>query len=453
MKMTHTPFVALALMSLAACDAVRPLPSPNEPERVLEVAVFEGGYGIEWHRKIAEQFNKEHEADNIRVELWGDPRTADIIKPRLLRGDPPDLILDERLPLWLLIAADKLLPFEEALEKNPAGANRPWATLFANGMLDTFRSQDQVYAVPAAAGVWACWYDARLFRTNGWEVPATWAEFLALCDAIKKEGISPVTLQGKYISFYGWNTYVSLVHRVGGLAAINRINALEPGAFSHPDAVRAAKLFQQLAGDYLQPGALAMTHTESQLQFVKNQAAMIFCGIWLENEMKETIAPGFELRAFKIPPVAGGKGNPKLLHAQGMEYLFVPADARYPEIAFEFARYLVSPANAADMAASIGVISPLEGATPRDSVSAALQSVLDIMQASPAIYNVRVRSLLPEWTAQTMNTAMAALLRGEITPEAFGKSMDDGLANALKKPDLVIPPHRPYDLAANGERE
>lgn len=451
MKKLSITILALAVVGLAACDAVRPLPSPDEVERVIEVAVFEGGYGIEWHQTIAERFNEERKADNIRVELWGDPRTADIIKPRLLRGDPPDLILDERLPLWLLIAADKLLPFEEELAIAPVGTDRAWGSLFANGMLDTFRSGDRVYAVPAAAGVWACWYDARLFREHGWTPPATWAEFLTLCEAIKQEGIAPVTLQGKYVSFYAWNTYVSLIHRVGGLAAINRINALQSGAFSHPDVVHAAALFQQLARDFLQPGALAMTHTESQLQFVKSQAAMIFCGIWLENEMKGSTPPGFELRAFKIPRVEGGRGNPALLHAQGMEYLFVPADARYPELAFEFARYLVSPANAPDMAENIGVISPLEGATPRDAVSPALRSVLDIMEASPAIYNVRVRSLLPEWTAQTMITAMAALLRDEVTPAEFCRIMDQGLSTALEKPDLVIPPHRPYNLAANGE--
>src|SRR5690606_15447184 len=131
--------------------------------------------------------------------------------------------------------------------------------------------------------------------------------------------------QGKY-PIYGWWTYVCLLQRCGGLAAINRVNAMEPGAFSHPDAVRAARLMQDMAVDHFQRGAMAMNHTESQLQFVNNSAAMIFCGTWLENEMKDSIGPGFELRCFDIPAVENGKGNPDLIYAHGQEFFLVPAD-------------------------------------------------------------------------------------------------------------------------------
>ncbi len=419
----------------------------------MEVAIFEGGYGIGWHQMMAQRFNEENRDRGVRVELWGDPRTANIIKPRLLRGDPPDLILDERLPLWLLIARDKLTPFTDALGQSTPGSDKPWGELFAQGMLDMFRSDGEVYALPAAYGAWTGWYDAGMFREHGWEPPESWEELLDLCEKIQAAGIAPIAMQGKYASFYAWNTYISLVQRVGGLAAINRINALEPTAFSHPDAVEAARLLQDLAVRFMQRGAMAMTHTESQLHFVQGNAAMIFCGIWLENEMKDTTPPDFEMRAFTVPPIEGGKGNPRLFHGQGMEYLFVPSDARYPELAFEFARFLVSPDAAAGMGESIGVISPLAGATPRESVSPALQTVMDLIDACDGIFNVRARMLLPEWTAQVMHAATSDLLRGTITPEEFGRQLDDGIATALEDPDLIVPGYAPYDAALLGESE
>ena len=445
--------LAISIALLCGCgDAIRRLPAPDDPERVVEVAIFEGGYGIGWHTKMAEQFNRENADRGIRIELWGDPRTADIIKPRLLRGNPPDLILDERLPLWLLIASDKLTPFTDALGIPPPGSDKPWGDLFDQGMLDMFRSGDDVYALPAAYGAWVMWYDAKMFREHGWTPPATWDELLALCEKIQAAGIAPWTLQGKYPYFYGWNTYVSMLQRTGGLASINRINALEPGAFSHPDALEAARLLQELAVKYLQRGAMAMTHTESQLQFVQGNAAMVFCGLWLENEMKDSSPPDLEMRAFTVPAVEGG-GNPRLFHGQGMEYVFVPRDAKHPDVAFEFARYLVSPAAAPDMGRSIGVISPLEGATPRDSVSVAQQSVLDIIDASDGLFNVRLYMLFPGWRTQVMGGAIAALMRGEITPEEFGKRLDDGIIAALADPDVIVPPFQPYDAAALGESE
>jgi N-acetylglucosamine transport system substrate-binding protein len=451
-RIGFTGVIVIGLCGLAVffSDAVRPI-DDRQDERVVEVAIFEGGFGIGWHTKMAEQFSRENADRGIRIELWGDPRTADIIKPRMLRGNPPDLILDERLPLWLLIASDKLTPFTDALAVAPPGSHRPWGELFDQGMLDMFRSGEDVYALPAAYGAWVVWYDAKMFREHGWTPPKTWSELLALCEKIQAAGIAPWTLQGKYPYFYGWNTYVAMVQRTGGLAAINRINAVEPGAFSHPDAVEAARLLQELALKYLQRGAMAMTHTESQLQFVQGNAAMVFCGLWLENEMKDSAPPGLEMRAFTVPAVDGGKGNPRLFHGQGMEYLFVPRDAKHADIAFEFARYLVSPAAAPDMGRSIGVISPLAGATPRDSVTPAQQSALDIIDASDGLFNVRVYMLFPAWRTQVMGGAIAALLRGEITPEEFGKRLDDGIAAALQDPDVIVPPFQPYDAAALGE--
>ncbi len=444
---------ALFTICLCSCDAIRRVPSEEEAERVVEVAIFEGGYGIGWHQTMAERFNAANRDRGVRIELWGDPRTADIIKPRLLRGDPPDLILDERLPLWLLIARGQLTPFTEALGQSTPGSDKPWGDLFARGMLDMFRSDGEVYALPAAYGAWTGWYDARMFREHGWEPPETWQELLDLCKEIEAAGIAAWTLQGKYPSFYAWNTYVGLVQRVGGLAAINRINALDAVAFSHPDAVEAARLLQDLALRFMQRGAMAMTHTESQLHFVQGNAAMIFCGIWLENEMKDTTPPDFEMRSFTMPAVEGGKGNPRLFNGQGMEYLFVPSDARYPELAFEFARFMVSPDAAAEMGESIGVISPLAGATPRESLTPALQSVLDVIEASDGIFNVRVYMLFPAWRTQVMGVAIADLLRGEITPEEFGRRLDAGIAAALQDPDVIVPGHAPYDTALLGESE
>jgi N-acetylglucosamine transport system substrate-binding protein len=442
---TSIVLVSVGFGLLVGSDTITRLSTDTQKEKVIEVAIFEGGYGIQWHQKMADRFNALHKDRSIRIELWGDPRTADIIKPRLLRGNPPDLILDERLPLWLLIGANKLTPYADALQQPPAGSTESWESQFAPGMLDMFNSNGNVYAIPAAYGAWTCWYDAKLFRDNGWSPPATWDEFIELCQTIKESGLAPIALQGKYASFYAWNTLVALIQRVGGLEAINRINALDPDAFSHPDVVEASRLFQELVTNYFQPGCMAMTHTESQLQFVNRQAAMIFCGIWLENEMKDTVPADFEMRTFTIPVPANGKGNPNFLHGQGMEFLFVPQDAAHPDEAFEFARFLVSPENAADMGESIGVISPLKGATPAESVTPALQSVLDIINRSEGIFNVRVYMLFPAWRSQVMNTAIGDLCRGDISPEEFGRALDVGLQKAVEETDLIIPDHIPFN--------
>jgi len=442
--------VAVPAIFLAGCDAVRRIPDAADDTKVIEAGFFEGGYGIQWHIKIAAQFNAIMQQERVRVELWGDARITEKIKPRLLRGDPPDVYVLSDFPTWRLIAAGKLHPFDEVLDKAAFGGTTPWRDLFIPGTLDMYTSNGHVYSIPSAFGAWACWYDARLFREHGWTVPKTWAEFDALCAAIQAAGIAPVAFQGKYPN-YAWMTYISMAQRCGGLAALNRMNNTEPGAFSHPDAVRAARLLQDMAVRHYQKGAMAMTHTESQLQFVNGQAAMIWCGIWIVNEMKLNTPPAFEMRCFTMPSVEGGKGNPHLLYGEGAEWMYVPAEARYPREALEFCRYLVSPENGPDMGSCIGVISPLRGATPRASVGPALQSVLDIMDDAPGIFTCRLPLLFLEWNQQVVQPALAALMQGEIAPEEFGRRLDDGVTVAQRDPDVIIPPCTPYDPARFGE--
>jgi N-acetylglucosamine transport system substrate-binding protein len=438
------------LLYIGAREVVQARTQSSSGEREIEVALFEGGYGIYWHDKIAGYYEKERAGEGIRVNLWGDPRVAEKIKPRLLRGDPPDVILVGGMPIWLLISTGKLHPFDAALDAPSPGSDQPWRDLFVPGILNSFTSDGHVYAVPNALGAWSCWYNAGLFQERGWEVPRTWDEFNRLCEQIRTEGIAPLAFQGKY-PLYAWWTFASLIHRCGGLETMNRLNDFEPGAFTHSDVVRAAQLLQDMAVNHFQVGAMAMTHTESQLQFVNGKAAMIFCGVYLENEMKESTPPDFQMRCFNVPAVKGGKGNPLLFNGEGGEWLFLPADANYPGLGAEFCRYMISPRHAADMGSSIGALSPLQGATPREAVTPALQSVLDMMDQAPGVFSLRHSTLLLTWTNQTLVPELAALLDGGRTPEAFCQNLENAVQRAVNVPDAIIPPFIPYDPAQFGE--
>ena len=57
------------LCILAGCDAVHRVGAGADSKKVIEVAVFEGGYGIGWHQKIAAKYSQMHAADGIRVDL------------------------------------------------------------------------------------------------------------------------------------------------------------------------------------------------------------------------------------------------------------------------------------------------------------------------------------------------------------------------------------------------
>ncbi|MES2462216.1 MAG: hypothetical protein V4671_16645 [Armatimonadota bacterium] len=76
--------IALLAGAAAGCRIERARP---KGEITLEVAIFEGGYGLDWHRAMAREYEKVN--PTIRVHLWGDPRVDEKIKPRILRRNPP----------------------------------------------------------------------------------------------------------------------------------------------------------------------------------------------------------------------------------------------------------------------------------------------------------------------------------------------------------------------------
>ena len=71
-----------------------------------------------------------------------------------------------------------------------------WSGL--NGMSDGFRSASsgldgKQYFVPFYFYPWAVHYRKSLFADNGYSIPATWAEFTALCDTMVADGITPLS--------------------------------------------------------------------------------------------------------------------------------------------------------------------------------------------------------------------------------------------------------------------
>lgn len=402
----------------------------------LEVAVFEGGYGIEWHKNVARNYERLH--PGIQINLWGDPRVDEKIKPRVLRRDPPDLV-SCNLPVWKLIVADKLYPLDQALDTPAYGQNRSWRDSLTHGILNDFQYQGKTYAMPSNLGCWVCWYDKRQFRKYGWQVPKTWGAFMQLCAKIKADGVAPLAFQGKY-PYYAWATLLSLYQRLVPFERWYAMQDLKPGAFEDPEFIHAARLMQEMTTQYFEPGALAMTHTESQLEWVNGRAAMVFCGLWLKNEMKKAIPPGFEMACFPVPMVEGGQGDPNAIYAGGAESFFIFRDAKHPREAADFLKYMMSLEPARDYIKRLDTLSPVRDSEKGMTISPELQSAVDVMDRSSRIYSDRLSGLYLEFNKGVVQDGLADLIAAKCTPEQFGQRLEAGIEAVRRNPEIYKPP-------------
>ncbi|HEU4752397.1 MAG TPA: extracellular solute-binding protein, partial [Armatimonadota bacterium] len=188
--------------TLAGCvhpiQESRSVAEERPTDGVLDVQVFQGGYGVDFFERAAREYEAAH--PGVRINLKGDPRIWEQLRPRFVAGEPPGLTF----PGWgmdhyALIYEHQALPLNEALLTTPYGEDRgTWRDSFLPELLKLGEYQGQVYLMPYYVNLNGWWYNVRLFEQNGWQPPQTYEELLALGEKIKAKGIAPLTYQGKY---------------------------------------------------------------------------------------------------------------------------------------------------------------------------------------------------------------------------------------------------------------
>jgi len=431
--------LAALLLAAAGCEKAQ---TGSDGPATLEFAIFEGGYGLGWHERTSRAY--EALAPGVRVSLWGSPRVSEKLRPRILRGNPPELALCD-LPIWLLMQGGKLRPLD--LSRPAYGQpGKTWGDTFLPGVLDLTTYQGHCLAIPTEFGGWVIWYDRKLWRDRGWQVPRTWADFERVCQEIKKAGLAPFAFQGKYPS-YAIGTFFGLVQRAGGLEAFAATQNLEPGAWLAPPVAEAARLMQHIALDYFDPNCMALSHIESQMEFVNRRCAMVACGLWLKHEMEQNTPPDFELSCFDLPPLR--PDVPYMWQGGGSHICMVFRDAPHAEQAEDFLRFLTSRQNMARWIEHSGSLAPVRGAADDVALPPDLKAAKELMDKAAYSFQSRLSFFYPG-LGQTMVDQIRFLITGQCRPEAFCQAMEAACQTVRGNPR--IPKAPPMEVPAKFRR-
>ncbi len=174
----------------------------------------------------------------------------------------------------------------------PAGVNPDLA--------DAFTVDGKIYGAPATVLYNGIYYNKEIFEKYDLEVPETFDEFLALCETLKNEGVTPIGIQDagwasflwfqQLIGAYDSELYTSLVngeisYEDEQVVEVMNIwkSMLENGYFSEPvDHMTRAKQFST--------GDVAMTYESTR--FTKNLDEDF--GLEAENDYSRFILPSME---------------------------------------------------------------------------------------------------------------------------------------------------------------
>lgn len=403
----------------------------------IEIAVFAGGEGTEFFISAARAYEKAR--PDISVDLYGDPRISDKVRVRILEGTYPEATNAE-LDYRQLIEQGQCLPLDQFLDGPNWEGDTTWRKSFLPGSLDLFTVNGHVYALPFSYFANVIWYNKTIFEQHGWTPPKTWDELLDLCAKIKSAGLAPFSFQGRY-PYYAEPFYAAGLYHLGGGVDLVGQRALAPGSFDNPASVQAYAWLQQLSTQFFQPGAMGMSHTESQLQFFLGNTAMISCGAWLKSEMKGKIPDGFRLGCFNFPlPAQGSKGDPTALNVFSNFY-FVFANSKHPREAVDFFRFMTSRQMAGTFSRMQDIPTAIRGAN-EGNLSHDLDDLVVLMDRARSSYGIDPGQRFPDVPEmqQPWDDELYKVLTAKVTPAQAARDMEataGELRNRRLNPQIV----------------
>ena len=188
------------------------------------------------------------------------------------------------------------------------------------------------YGVPATYYQWGIYYNADIFNELGLEEPQTWEEFIEVCETLKANDITPITIGTKFLwTAAGWFDYLNL--RTNGLDF--HIDLMD-GKIPYTDE-RVRKTFanwqQLIDGDYFLKNHASYSWQEAQAPMLNGEAAMYLMGNFLTPSFPE----GSNYDFFQFPQIDPEVG---MFEDAPTDTVHIPARAKNKEDAKRFLAYI-----------------------------------------------------------------------------------------------------------------
>ena len=187
--------------------------------------------------------------------------------------------------------------------------NEAWMKNFTDDSLKLMSqftaTPDKQFSAVFEALTFGVWYNKDIFKQYNIEVPTNYEDFTAICETLKKNGVTPMVQGGKDV----WpldqelNMFLEAIYTKYPNTWIDLYTGKVK--FTDPDIVKEAKKLEVFYPDrnYYAKGTLSTTYDQAWQLMLQKKAAMWFMGSWASEVMtKSNVQPEFEVGVF-CPPM------------------------------------------------------------------------------------------------------------------------------------------------------
>jgi N-acetylglucosamine transport system substrate-binding protein len=349
----------------------------------VDAVIFKGGYGIDYAEFAGKQV--EAKQPGVTVKVTPVTKVAQALQPRFVAGNPPDVVDNSGAgQIGFNTIRDQLAELNDVIEAKNYEGTVIKDTLY-QGVTEPGTFEGKFVVLNYALTVYAIWYSASLFDQNGWTVPKTYEEMLALGGEAK--GKNKYLLGwGKEAATYYQTMAICSAIKEGGDDVRLSLENLKPDCWSlSPVQDVFTGLKKIIDAGYIKPGGSGTVFTAAQAQWSEAEQFILYpSGGWIENEMKDQTKSGFKMTGAPEPTVSSSSKMPyEALHSTAGEGYIVPSQGKNMAGGKEFLRAMLSKDAAVNFAKTKLASTIVKGTVPPDGFgSTALQSQIKMLEAA-----------------------------------------------------------------------
>ena len=435
-----SPAEAPATEAPAAETPAAEAPAAEEPAEPAEAATPEeaaqtktnydlsilwaGGGNGEFVNYAADYLRNEY---GVNVNLEYNTLAHEVFQPMLVAGNPPDIVMVQ-FGFFNYFEAIQAGAFQDAgpyLDVKVNGSDKTVREIANPDIVNAVSVNGGNYLISCNENVGGLYYNKAMFDEHGWEVPQTWDEFVALCAEIKAAGIAPLAYPGMYPYYFDCFLFPQILALGDGAETLKDYNNLEPGFWTSEPVKQAMERVEFLRDNgYFLDNLIGLSHTETQMEFINGNVAIICCGSWLENEMSDSWPEDFDLH-FMITPAADNANDEKFIQLSGHLFGF-PSAAKNKEWNSEFLAAYFSEESAVKVAKECGVVICPEYVAENEEIREALpKSVVETFTQvnENSGYYMLASKWYSEWYSEYQNL-LDQLVDGQISADEFCTTME-----------------------------
>lgn len=307
----------------------------------VDSVIFDNAKNAEFFAYLTKELEKSRK---VTLEVTASTQIAQQVQPRFVAGNPPDLLHSAGAGS---IPVATLLPSVLDLTELVAAPNLDGDVIkdiVYPGVLELASFDGKLAAINYSLSVHALWYSRSLFAAKGWKAPRTWDDAMDLGAAAKKEGKYLFTW-GKEAAAYYLSMAIDSAIKEGGDEVRVALANLEPKSWSQPTVIAAFTAMKKVVdAGYFLPGGAGTQFKAAQAQWSLRQEAIMYpSGSWIEAEMGDEIADGFEMVGAPNPTVTTTSALPyEAIRFAGGNRFVVPTEGANVAGAKETLRTMLS---------------------------------------------------------------------------------------------------------------